>query len=551
MHLSLLPPRLAAACRTGLPVLLVLAVAACGRDEPAREAAHASEEPRRGGQVVIGSSTDIAGLNEAILPSSLITTDVVRRLFLPLVDERPDYKTIVPRLAESWEFSADRRSLTFHLRDDVVWSDGTPVTAEDVEFTYRAWTDPDIAWEDAFALEAVTGVAVIDRHTVRFDFSQPYSTQLLDVAAGAVVLPKHAWGELPFAEWRANADWFREHMVVDGPFALESWTPQQEVVLKRNPRYYEAGLPYLDRLVIRVVPNQASQLTQLLGGQLDVVIQLNPDDVARVEQAGGARVIDYWTRGYIAVGWNNRRPPFDDARVRRALTQGIDRQTLVDSIWGPYARVIASPVPPDTWAWNRETEPLPYDPDRARALLEEAGWRDRDGDGVREKDGERFAFTLITNSGNRQREDALVLIQEQLRRVGVEVTPQAIEFNTMIEKAMGGDYDAVVSGWAIPTTFDFRYAFASEEIETGNNFVGYSNPEVDRLLAEIRAAPDLQSAKPLLDRLQLTVQRDQAYTFLWQSQRLVGVRDRLHGVSPNYLSTLYEARHWWVDDARP
>jgi peptide/nickel transport system substrate-binding protein len=500
---------------------------------------------------VVGSATDIAGLNEVILPSSLITTEVVRRLFLPLVDERPDYKTIVPRLAESWEFSADRRSLTFHLRDDVVWSDGTPVTAEDVEFTYRAWIDPDIAWEGAFALEAVTGVEVVDRHTVRFDFSQPYSTQLLDVAAGAVVLPEHAWGELPFAEWRANADWFRERMVVDGPFELESWTPQQEVVLKRNPRYYEAGLPYLDRLVIRVVPNQASQLTQLLGGQLDLVIQLNPDDVARVEQAGGARVIDYWTRGYIAVGWNNRRPPFDDARVRRALTHGIDRRTLVDSIWGPYARVIASPVPPDTWAWNRETEPLPYDPDRARALLEEAGWRDGDGDGVREKDGERFAFTLITNSGNRQREDALVLIQEQLRRVGVEVTPQAIEFNTMIEKAMGGDYDAIVTGWAIPTTFDFRYAFASEEIETGNNFVGYSNPEVDRLLAEIRAAPDLQSAKPLLDRLQVTVQRDQPYTFLWQSQRLVGVRDRLHGVSPNYLSTLYEARHWWVDDAKP
>jgi peptide/nickel transport system substrate-binding protein len=545
-----LPPvetRLAAALRTAV-LLLAVAAAACGGGEPERQAAGtAPEGPRRGGQAVVGTSTDIAGINEVIVPSSLINSEVVRRLFLPLVDEQPDFKSLEPRLAESWELSEDRRSITFHLREDVTWSDGTPVTADDVEFTYRAWTSPEIAWEGAFALEAVEGLAVIDPHTVRFDFTHPYSTQLLDVAAGAVILPKHAWSALPFAEWRTNADWFRQNLVVDGPFDLESWTPQQEVVLKRNPLYYEQGLPYLDRLVLRVVPNQASQLTQLLGGQLDLVIQLNPDDVERVEAAGGVRVDSYWTRGYIAVGWNHRRPPFDDVRVRRALTYGIDRQTLVDSIWGPYARVIASPVPRDTWAYNPEAEPLPYDPDRARALLDEAGWRDGDGDGIRDKGGRPLALTLMTNSGNRQREDALVLIQEQLRRVGVDVSPQTLEFNTMIERAVTGDYDAAVSGWAIPTTFDFRYAFATEEIGDGQNFIAYSNPEVDRLLEQIRLAPTFEDAKPLLDRLQEIVQRDQPYTFLWQSQRLVGVSERLRGVDPNHLFTLYEARRWWVE----
>jgi len=553
MPSSLPQPRPAAARRRasrGLATLLLLALplAACRGGEPEPPAAGTqAAAPQQGGQAVIAVSTDIAGVNEVVAPATVINNEVIRRLFLPLVEEQPDFKTVEPRLAASWEFSDDRRTLTFHLRDDVTWSDGTPVTADDVEFSYQAWTSPEIAWEGAFSLEAVDGVEVVDPHTVRFLFSHPYSTQLLDVAAGAVILPKHAWSARPFAEWRTSADWFRQHLVVDGPFDLESWTPQQQVVLKRNPSYYERGLPHLDRLVLRVVPNQASQLTQFLGGQVDLVIQLNPDDVARVEQAGGVRVVAFWTRGYIAIGWNNARPPFADARLRRAMTYGIDRQTLVDSIWGDHARVVSSPVSPDSWAYNPQTPPLPYDPDRARALLDEAGWKDGDGDGIRDKGGKPLAFTLITNSGNQQREDALVLIQEQLRRIGVDATPQSLEFNTLIEKAFGGDFDAIVSGWVGPTTFDFRYAFATEEIGEGSNIVGYSNPEVDRLLTAIRDAATLEAAKPLLDQLQVAVQRDQPYTFLWESQRLVGVSSRLHDVEPNHLFTLFNARRWWID----
>jgi len=540
---------------TLLTVLLLTISAACGGgDEPTAgtdgetPGAETAAEPRSGGQAVIGVSSDIGGVNEVVTPNSLINTEILRRLFIPLVDEQPDFKTISPRLAESWEFSEDRKSLTFHLRDDVVWSDGEPVTSADVVFSYRAWTDPDVAWEAAYALEAVEAVEAMDEHTVRFDFSRAYSTQLLDTAAGAVILPEHAWGQKPFSEWRTAGDWFRENLVVSGPFDLESWTPQQEVVLKRNPLYYEEGLPYLDRLVLRVVPNQANQLTQLLTGDLDLVIQLSPDDVERVESTAGVRIIPYWTRGYIALGTNQRRAPFGAVDVRRAITYGIDRQTLVDSIWGEYGRVIASPIPPNIWAYNQDVEPLPYDPDEARRLLDEAGWTDSDGDGVRDKDGEALAIDLVTNTGNRQREDAMVLIQEQLGRIGVAVTPQAMEFNTMIQNVMGGDFDAVITGWQIPTTFDFRYAFASEEIDGGSNIIAYSNPEMDQLLDDIRSAPNLEEAKPLIDRLQVMLQRDQPYTFLWQSQRLVGVRNRLQGVEPNHLFSLFDARHWWVED---
>jgi peptide/nickel transport system substrate-binding protein len=518
------------------------------RREPGAAPPEAAAEPRRGGLVVIGSTSDIAGVNELIVPLTSITTELMRQLFLPLVEELPDYRTVRPRLAERWSFSDDRRELTFHLRRDVVWSDGVPLTADDVVFTYRAWISPEVAWEGAFALESVAGVEALDPHTVVFRFTRPYSTQLLDVGAGAVILPAHAWGKKPFAEWRGDADWFRDNLVVSGPFTLASWTPQQEVVLERNPRYFEAALPYLDRAIIRVVPDQTAQLTQLLAGQLDYVLQLSPDDAGRVAAAPDVEVISHWTRGFIAVGWNLRGDLFDDVRLRRAMTYGIDRETLVEAIWGDLARPIASPIPPDTWAWSEEVAPLPYDPAEARRLLDAAGWSDADGDGVREKGGRPLRFRMITNAGNAQRENAQVIIQDQLRRIGVAVVPEALEFHTLIEQLTAGEFDAAVLGWGIPTTFDFRFAYHSEEIGA-NNVVGLADPEVDRLLEEARLAPDLPSMGPYLDRLQRKQQELQPYTFLWQSKRLVGVRERVHGADPNHLLSFGNLRQWWVEPA--
>ncbi|HEX2253819.1 MAG TPA: ABC transporter substrate-binding protein, partial [Thermoanaerobaculia bacterium] len=507
--------------------------------------APAAAEPVRGGQVVVGITSDVGGVNPLIVPPSTITTEISRRLFLPLVGERPDY-SVAPRLAESWEFSDDRLALTLHLRDDVVWSDGTPVTSADVVFTYQAWTDPDVAWEGASSLEAVAGVDALDAHTVRFRFHHVYSAQLLDVASGGVILPAHAWSRLPFAEWRGNADWFRQNLVVDGPFTLASWRPQQELVLERNPRYYEPGLPRLDRVVFRVIPDQSSQLTQLLGGDVDFAIQLGPEQAATVEEHPDTRVISYWSRGYIGIGWNVRREPFAESDVRRALTLGIDRQTLVDSIWGPHARVVSSLVLPDTPGHDPDDQPLPYDPDQARRLLEQHGWVDRDGDGIREKAGQRLVLRLITNAGNRQREDALVLIQEQLRRVGVAVESEVPEFNAFLEQVYGGDFDGVLGGWVVPTTFDFRYALHSSEIG-GNNVIGFADPRVDRLLEQVRSQPTLEAARPLLVELQAVLRREQPYTFLWQSQRLHGVSERLHGLEPSHLFTFDDLRHWWVE----
>jgi peptide/nickel transport system substrate-binding protein len=495
-------------------------------------------------------SADIAGVNQLIHPSNHPTESVLRHLYLQLVRENADFESgpasFRPDLARTWEWSDDHKTVTLHLRDDAMWSDGRPVTAADVRFSWQAQIHPDVAWDTAYYKEAITDVEVVDPHTVRFHFSRVYPSQMLELTEG-YILPEHVFGRIPFSEWRTHGQWFRDHAVYAGPFVLESWTPQQEIVLARNARHYDPERPRLDRAIFRVIPDPSSRVTQLLAGGVDFTDSLSPEDAARVASDPRLRVIDFWGPSFIYIGWNLRREPFDDAGVRLALTLGIDRQTVVDNVWGKFGRVSHSPVLQNVWIYDRTLEPHPYDPERARRLLAERGWADHDGDGVLDQDGRRLALELLTNVDNRQRVDATVLIQSHLARIGVEAVPRLVEFQTLLTRMEESDFDAVLAAWTLPTGLDFKYAFHTDEIGDGSNYIGYSNPEVDRLLDEIRAQPELTDAEPLLLELQRTLHRELPYTFLWESKRAVGINRRVHDVDANVLYVHYNLYDWWVE----
>jgi len=535
------------------PFALCLAVACGPAGNPADEdAAQAADPgvPQRGGTLVAGSITDIEGVNELIISSSRSFNDVGYQMFLHLLDEQPDFAqhppTFEPELATSYEWSDDHLDLTFHLREGVVWSDGEPVTADDVRFTWVAQRSPEVAWPSSYMKEMIEDVEVVDPHTVIYHFSRVSPSQLLEANEG-VILPEHAWGELPFSEWRTRADYFQQHLVVDGPFTLERWTPQQEIVLARNEHYFDPALPYLDRVVIRIIPERSNQVTQLLSGSLDVVEQLPRTDVDRVRASDLARVESYWHRLYVHVVWNMTDPRFADRRVRQALVLGVDRGQMVDTLWGPFARVADSPIVQNVWAHAEGLEPWPHDLDRARALLAEAGWSDHDGDGVIDKDGVPFAFELLTNQGNQERIDAAVMIQENLRRLGIEARPRVMEFNALSAKLAEHQFEAGVSGWGMDTSLNLRYAFHSDSIDNDVNFSGYSNPEVDRLVEQMEGLSDIQDAKPILAELQRIIHRDQPMMFLWESQRVNGLSRRLHDLDPDLLGTLWFLRRAWLE----
>ncbi|MEE9562028.1 MAG: ABC transporter substrate-binding protein, partial [Thermoanaerobaculia bacterium] len=447
--------------RFGAVVAAVLLAMACDRRIEAPTAAVTSEEPRRGGTAVIGSGADFGGVNELTSSHSTFSRAILEKLFLHLLEEQPDYAlhppTFAPQLAASYEWSEDHLVLTLHLRPEVVWSDGVPVTAEDVRWTWQAQIDPELAWEYAQVKESIVDMEVVDSHTLKVLFKQAAASQLTDLNEG-VILPRHVWSRLPAVEWNERAEWFTENLVVNGPFTLESWSPQSEIVLERNESFYKPEQPYLDRVVFRIVPEKSNRILQLLAGDLDLVEQIPPAEAARIRDDEALDLLEFWHRQYDFICWNLDNPLFAAAATRRALTLAIDRQSIIDALLFGYARVATSPIISTVWAHDPELEPWPYDPAAARELLAGEGWRDADGNGILDRDGQPFRFELSTNTDSRIRVDAAVMIQEQLRRVGIDARVRRMEFNTLVDKNLEHDFDATLGAWGIDTSLDLTYA---------------------------------------------------------------------------------------------
>lgn len=537
-----------ARCRMRTIALLLLLTIACGggdSQEPVGEPAAAPGRP--GGTAVLGSISDVDHWNEYLSQQSF-ATKLLRRIYLrlatPQEDRADEPQTFESCLAESWELSDDQASLTFKLRD-VEWSDGTPVTAEDVRFTWQAQTSPDIPWAGVGTKKHIEDVQVVDAKTVRFVFDQPYPYQLEDAVEGGI-LPAHTLRDLPFDRW-ATHDWSAER-VGSGPFLLARHDAGREITLTRNPRYYEQGLPLLDRVVVKIVPDATNLVTQLMTGEIDFLEGISPQDAERLRLQDGLSLVTFDAPKYDFIGWNGARAPFDDPEVRRAMTLAIDRGSLVEDLLYGYGRVSKGPLLSFWWNANKELEPWPYSPDEARAILREAGYSVRAADGSR-TDGEALRIELVTNTGNRLREQMLVKIQAQLEAIGVEVEVAALEMRTLRGKVGGGDYDGYLGGWEFDGKADLRQLFGTESVlPHGMNVVHYSSEEVDRLLAEADGAADWRTLKPTLDAVQDRIHDDQPYTFLYETKRIAGHSLRLEGVKVSVASdSLADLERYWID----
>jgi peptide/nickel transport system substrate-binding protein len=529
--------------------LVALAAAGCPGETPTTPPI-ARGAPVRGGTAVIGELGDVLTWNP-YLAEDQTTEEILSLVYPSLAIEQVDYRlhppSFEPHLATSWSWSEDRLELVFHLDERAVWTDGVPVTAGDVVFSWRTQISPELGWPIAGAKDFIESVEAVDPHTVRFRFSRSYPYQLMDANEG-LVIPAHAWSEIPYGQWR-DTDW-SGRVVSAGPFRRASHRPQQELVLERNDQYWKPGLPRLDRVVWRPVPSKTSLLTQLLTGDIDVLNGVPPADANRVRRDPRLGLVLFPDRGYSQIRWNLRRPPFDDAEVRRALTLAIDREMIVDVVYEGFGRVATGPILSGMWAFNRELEPLPHDPVAARRLLGEAGWADSDGDGVLDRAGRSFTFELLTNAENELRQDICILVEDSLARLGIRVTPRFVEWGTLLSLEQRGEFDAIVSRWIEPTLIDLDDLWHSASPrEPTMNTGGYTNPEVDRLLAEVSDATDFAEQKPLLDRIQELIVADQPYTFLVETVRLVGVNGRIQGADINDATPYFNLEEWWVADA--
>ncbi len=366
------------------------------------------DDPRYGGTAVVGTIGEIAdGMNASVASdySAVQHQQFVNLMTLINYDENAEPS---PYLAESWEVAEDNSSVTFHIRRDVKWHDGEQTDAHDVAFTYLTVTDPLTAYPNAAFwdnyVRGEDGVEIIDDFTIRIAL-RPHS-DFLDPFRSLGILPEHLLSFVPRDELKQHP-FGTQCPVGNGPFVFWSHSAQDRWVFEANPAFPEAlgGRPFLDRYVYRVIPEQTTLLSELLTEGIDVYIQPNSDQAQEIIDAPNLELLQYPFRDYVFIAWNSRRPQLADPRVRRAITMGTNRQSIVSAILKGYGSVANSGVPPFHWAFDEElVSPVAYNPEGAMALLDEAGWRDRDGDGVRENaEGQRLSFSIKYNTGNQQR----------------------------------------------------------------------------------------------------------------------------------------------------
>jgi peptide/nickel transport system substrate-binding protein len=518
-------------------VIWLLLILGCGRNEGQSQVDSGAVQD--GGTLVVGVRVDADALNELVSTSAL-SNDIIELLFLRLT-EYDEELNIAPKLAESWEFSPDHQTLTYHLRRDVFWTDGVPTTAHDVAFTYRLMTTPIIAYPGISDFDFVDRVEAVDDSTVVFVFKRSYADQLGDTRM--VVLPRHILEGVEPERMKFAS--FNRQPVGNGPFELQSWSSQDRIVLVANEDYYQ-GRPHLDRIIFRVIPDETTRLVEMDTGGIDMLETVPPKDRARLARDPRLRVWKYPGRDYVYVGWNLCNPLFQDVRVRQALTMATNRQGIIDGLRFGLGQLCIGPIVPTSWAYNSDIQPYPFDPQRARDLLAEAGWRDSDGDGLLDRDGRPFTFTMKIISDNRISEEISTVMQEELKHLGMRLTIQAVEWNVFLKQTQVKDFDACILAWRAGFVINPTPVWHSKSISGKYNHVSYANPEVDELIESGRLAFDRQEARKIWHRFQQIIAREQPYTFLYVSQDCHAIDRRFRGVHMDIRGPYQNLHQWWV-----
>ena len=471
--------------------------------------------------------------------------NVTNVIFARLIDWNSHGES-VPGLAQSWTVSPDGKTYTIKLRPDLTFSDGSPLTAEDVAFTLTVLYDPKydgdtnislahIVGGDAYKAgkaDSVSGLKVIDPHTLQVSTTEAGATTLQQI--GGPVLSKAYYGK---GYSRGNLDYLRTlhgKPLGNGPYVYEKYIPGQEIRFHANTHYYK-GVPPTPRFIYRVTnPSTNFQLFQT--GETDYdAFTSRPDDIEQLKLLGFANINLYGSSDYSKIEFNVRRPALQDVKVRQALIYGLDRQKLIDVVYQGYGTVANEPIAPISWAYNAEgVNPYKYDAAQAKKLLDEAGWK-VGSDGIREKDGKRLELTLLVSK--KVLNDALIPIaKENYRQIGVLLKPQVLDFNALMSQRKSGNYDlASFSTSTLNDPHDGVWDFYSTEAATQG---GYNNPQVDELIHQANAELDIEKRKPIYHKLYQVLANDPPVILLANRKILSASSARVTGFKPDIYNGL-------------
>ncbi|WP_421902822.1 peptide-binding protein [Maridesulfovibrio sp.] len=477
-----------------------------------------------------------------LLSSDSASSAIQAKLYVSPLKYNKDIE-LVPEAAESYEVLEEGKLLRFKLRKDIRWTDGVPLTAEDVEFTYKMMIDPKTPTAYAGDFLNVKEFKLIDKYTFEVRYDKVFARSLITWALS--ILPKHI-----LENENLNTTKYRRNPVGSGPYKLKEWIPGRRLVLEANDDYFE-GRPYIDERVYRIIPDLSTQFMELKSGSLDDM-SLTPQQYLFQTKGGNwerdFQKFKYLSFSYAYMGFNMESPFFNDVRVRRAINYAIDKEEIVKGVLLGQGYPAMGPYKPGTWVYNDKLKPYGYKPEKAKELLKEAGWLDTDGDGILDREGKPFSFTLITNQGNSLRIKSATIIQNRLKGIGIDVKIRTVEWAAFIKEFIDkGRFDATILGWNILQDPDIYSVWhSSKAVPGGLNFTKYKNSELDELLDRGRSTLDQSERKVIYDRIQEIMHEEQPYCFLYVPMALPIFSSRIKGLKVEPAGLDYNANEWWI-----
>jgi len=494
-----------------------------------------------GGEIInamIGEPSNLVAMIAGDSASSAIAANIFNTLIK--YDENLNH---APELASKWIISDDQKTITFKLKENLFWADGTPLTSDDVLFTWRLVTDPNTRTPYASDYLLVKDAQTPNKQTFTVTYEQNYAPAL-DTWASLQILPKHV-----LKDEDINNTFFSRKPTGSGYYQLDQWINGQQVTLKRNKNSTQ-GQALIEKLTSRIIPDTSSQFLELIADNIDLM-NINPIQYQRVfpsredlkQKIGLYKELG---NGYTYLGFNLKQAPFNDPKVRQAMNYAINKEEIIKGVLLGLGEAIASPYKPGTRWDNESLSPYPYDPSKALALLKEAGYQ-KNTAGILVKDGKPFEFEILTNQ-NKQREMTAVLVQRRLKEIGIDVKIRVLEWASFINRFIKtGDFKAVVLGWSLSLDPDqFNIWHSSQQGPGQFNFVGYENPRVDELLELGRRELDNDKREEIYHEFSKLLLEDSPIVYLYAGYGLSAINKRVQGIKkPAPPAGIYQNSYEW------
>ncbi len=486
-----------------------------------------------GGAITIGHGSK-PGIINPILTSETISVNLMSLIFSSLV-KLDGAQQPVPDLAKDWEVSEDGLVWTFFLRDDVKFHDGHPLTAHDVEFTYRSIMDPKNMSPMAKRYSSIDRISMEGDHIFKVFLKHPFAPLIHQLSRE--IAPKHLLENVDLYNAR-----FNQHPVGSGPFKLIDWTEDNTITLDANREYFQTGHPIVDRLVFKAYPDREAALQAITSGEMDIALDLAASDLLFISKRGPFRVYSTQDASYYAIIFNLNSSIFGDIRVRKALNYAIDKDSIIKNQLKGYSKICTAPFSVTSWAYNPDVKPTPYNLEKAKELLEQAGWQDTDGDGVLDRDGKPFEILLKIPNTSDILERIATVTRAQLMKVGIRVKLAYTDDSKPSKAAPWAILVRISAGADPDNTYRFWHSKGGD-----SNLASYKNMFVDELMELGRQTADLEKRKAIYHKIHEIMHDDYPAVFLASGCEFIGSNYRFRDAKfSSVIHLLTTMKDWQI-----